>query len=58
MAAHLGFDCVVAGHNRDGFGNAMILPYLAVTFSVHRLLPRPVRSGPACPGPGRPGLAA
>lgn len=38
VAAHLGFDYVVAGHNRNGFGSATLLLYLAVTFSMQRLL--------------------
>ena len=55
VAAHLGFDYVVAGHNHNGFGNATILLYLAVTFSVQRLLVQaraqraaiPAQAGPA-----------
>jgi hypothetical protein len=40
VAAHLGFDYLVAGHGSSGtsFGNATILLYLAVTFTVQRLV--------------------
>jgi len=55
VAAHLGFGYVAAGHNRNGLGNATILRYLAVTFSVQRLLVQaraqraaiPAQAGPA-----------
>jgi len=40
LAAHLRFDYLVAGHGSAGisFGNATILLYLAVTFTVQRLV--------------------
>ena len=38
LAAHLGFDFVVGGKGPDNFGNATILIYLAVTFTVQRLV--------------------
>ena len=40
LAAHLGFDYLAGGHGTGGtsFGNATILPYLAVTFAMRRMV--------------------
>lgn len=38
VGAHLGYDFFVGGSKSDSFGNATILLYLAVTFTVQRLI--------------------
>jgi hypothetical protein len=58
VAAHLGFDYVVAGHNRNGFGDATILLYRAVTLSVQRLLVQARAQPAAIPAQAGPALFA
>ena len=47
LAAHLGYDALVAGHGTDNVGDATIVLYLAVSLD-----PAPGRA-PAGPAPGR-----
>ena len=38
LAAHLGYDALVAGHRTDGVGGATIVLYLAVSLGIQRLV--------------------
>ena len=38
LAAHLGYDALVAGHSQDNVGDATIVLYLAVSLGVQRLI--------------------
>jgi hypothetical protein len=38
LAAHLGYDALVAGHGRDDVGAATIVLYLAVSLGIQRLI--------------------
>lgn len=38
LAAHLGYDALVAGHGRDNVGDATIVLYLAVSLGIQRLV--------------------
>ncbi len=53
MAAHLGYDYLVAG---NGLGTASLLLYLGVTFTIQRLILQ--ARAQRIPGAGRQGAGA